>query len=429
MKNNYMNYYSNPNQNSAMKQNPNFNNFNIMNMNNYQGYNQQKFNNLNQGNMNLINYNNMKNINYSMMNINNMNNIQIQNNMSNMNANMNNKVNNNMNVNTSQFNNLNYNNIMNNNINQFNNNNIQFNKMNNNNIMNNYNTFHNNNHFNNNMNYNNANNNLINQNNRSFNNINMNNIYNNSLNNNMNNQNNNNNKNQTPFQIDFNAISNNNNKNNAIQQTKNNNINQYDANIDFSNEIKLIFNKIEQEFSDDQLAQLQTESDILQFFVTKENICNQFVNDSFGGYEELKNIMSNQIEEKFKSNPIIEEKTKLIYQKLREVPIAQLNSEKEYYQKLYLLFGETKLPEFLIESDIKNLRCILFYRNRKDKNTTIITKIKKKEFNKESQSVIEIYEKMKSKQINVLNGINNKIELLYLFITLNYNVFQKRYGE
>ena len=169
---------------------------------------------------------------------------------------------------------------------------------------------------------------------------------------------------------------------------------------------------------------------ILRFFEHKENICIEFINNSFGGYEDLKNIMNKQIEDAFKNNPIIKTLTDNISNKLNNIPIEQLNSEKEYYENIKREFGNVQLPAFLIENNIKTLRAILFYRNRKDKNTTIIKKMKNKDYNQESKGIIEIYEKLKNKAIIAFEGINNKFELFYLFLNINCEVFHRPYcGE
>ena len=431
MANNNINNKMNNNVNNTINNNiNNMINNNIMNSN--INNNTMMKNNFNMNNM--MNNNNMNNTMNNMMNNNNMNNtMNIMNNNKGFNQNnlinKNDKQNINLNNNNNNFmmsniNKVNNNNMMNNsNMNMMNNTNM--NMINNNNMMNNYNMNMMNMMNNKNMNMNNNNNiNMMNNNNM---NIKM--VYskNNNMNNNMinNNQikNNFDNSNNAQFQINYDYKKKNNDQ--PIQKSINNDI---DTDIDNSlnNEINLIKDKINTEFTNEQLSQLHTEADVLQFFAQKENICNEFINDSFGGYEDLKNIMIKQIEDIFKNNPnkvIIDN----IYYKLNNIPIEQLNSENEYYKKLKEVFGIIQLPQFLIEDNIKNLRCILFYQNQKVKSTTIVGKMKNKDYTHESKRIIEFYEKQKNKEINALEGINRKFELFYLLLNINCEVFQKPY--
>ena len=404
LNNNNMNYNmskkNNNNQNYNMKHNKNNNininmNYNMINMNNKMNYNKNRNNNNNKNrsrnnnNMNNNMNNSMNyNMNYSMNNMNNMNNINnkmiISINMNNdiQNNYMNNSMNNMNNKMIISANNNNMNNLMK--INMDNKNNI---KINNNNI-------------------------VYNVNNQYKNNYNMNNIN----NNNMINQ----------FNIDFSFL-----KNNNTNQPDKNNLNLDNIYKDFSNEIKLILEKTNKIFSQEKLSSLKTESDILSFFYEKEKECIEYIDNSFGGYEQLKDYMKKQIEKIFKKNPIINHHiTEDIYLKLKEIPIEKLESEKEYYEKLELFFGKVKFPEFLIEKDLKNLRCILFYMNRKTETTILINKIRNREINQENQRLFEFYKRIRDNQIDPLDGINKKYELLYLFITINNQVFHRIYcGE
>jgi hypothetical protein len=179
--------------------------------------------------------------------------------------------------------------------------------------------------------------------------------------------------------------------------------------------------------SDQILSSLQTETDLLKFFVQKEKECIEYVNNTFGGYEDLKKFMTNELESIFKSNLIIKEKTELIYFKLKDIPIEELRTEKEYYNKLKVYFGNTELPQFLIEKDIKNLQCILFYSNRKKGTTALINQMQNRDFNQNNGQLIQIYENIRNNKVNAFNNINHRYELFDLFITINYKVFNKFY--
>ena len=412
--------------NNNMNKNINFNN-NVNMMNSNKNINQNNnFVNQSNKNMKMINNNNFiqnninNNMNNNMMRNNNMNNNMMRNNMNNNMMN-NNNMNNNM-MNSNMNNNMMNSNMNNNMINSNINNNMMNSNINNNMINSNINNNMMNSNMNNNMMNNNLNNNMINSNmNNKMNNMN------NMMNKNMigGNKNNNMNNNKAQFQINFNFI---NNKKNP--QPEQNNFNQNNIDDTLKQEVQLITEKVKQEFPDEQLAQLKTEANVLQYFVQKEKICLEFVNDSFGGYEDLKNIMIKQIEDVFINNQNIKQITEYITLKLNEIPIENLNSEREFHEKIKLLFENVQLPGFLIENNLKNLRCILFYRNRKGKNTTIVGKMKNREFSQESKGLIEYYEKLRNNQINALDGMNNKIELFYLFISINCEVFHKPYcGE
>ena len=433
--NNMNNIFLNKNMNMNNKLNNNMN-YNMSNNMNYNMSNNMNLYNMNNQNYNMNinkNYNINNNMNYSM---NNMNNKMIINNNMNNNINYNMHYNmNNMNNKMIMSNNMNngiQNNYMNNSMNNMNNKMKMSNNMNNdiqnnymNNSMNNMNNkmiiSANNNNMNNlmNINMNNKNNININNNNIAYNVINQ-----NKNNYNMNNINNNNMVNQ--FKINYAFL-----KNKNTNQLDKNNLNLDNNYKDFSNEIKLILEKTNKIFSQEKLSSLTTESDILSFFYEKEKECIDYIENSFGGYEQLKDYMKKQIEKIFKKNPIINHHiTNNIYLKLKEIPIEKLESEKEYYEKLELLFGGEKIPEFLIEKDLKNLRCILFYMNRKNETTIIINKTRNREFNQENQRLFEFYERIRDNQIDALDGINKKYELLYLFITINNQVFHKNYcGE
>ena len=408
----------------------NINNHNIL-LNNVNNMLNKPFNQM-QNNPVMMNQNNSKNNNLEKK-LKYNNNMQ----MNNMNLNVNN-MNMNNNMNNNKF--FNHNNYMNNNIQMNMNNNMSYNNninRNNNKIFNymnnnNQNNIGNNNIMNVNMNNYMSNNINSHRNNMNFNNNNVNNMNNNNFNN-MNNLGMNNNNNIGLIQqINYDFLNKNNPNNIMPQNLSQNNNNNFQVNqnndnlMNFQNELELILQKLEQIFNEEELSQLKSEEKILNFFSQKEKECQNYVNESFGGNELLMNFMITQMEEIFKSNSIISDITEVTYFKLKDIPIEKIESEEEYYEKLNLLFGNCMFPDFLIEKDLKNIRCIQFYTNRKTETTLIINNARKRKLTG-SQKLINYYEGMRDKHINVLDGINNKYEILYLFITINNHVFHKIY--
>ena len=469
MKGNICQGFNNNNMNQGfnnMNKGFNNNNFNINNnMNNINKGIINNMNNMNQGNNNKINIVNQG------MNINNNN---IMNNMVNglNNFKMNNMVNNNINKGTNNMNqgmvnsmnkvinnNINMNH-MNNNLNNINkaNNNILQNQGNNNIIVNNNinQSIMNNINGNNNMIMNNKINNNIHQglNNKNGNNINNNmnhginimnncNIVQNVMNKNVNINNKNDNidmfnKIMNSFQSDrkfiqqFNIINNNQNMINIINKKlqKRKNICEQDLlkqqEFDsFKNEIENIDKQLEEVFSLKELKKIQSEENLLNFFSEKEKECIEYVNDKFGGEPFLKDIMINGIKEIFDENPIIHPLTESVNLKINDIPLQELKSEKEFYSKLKIYFNDIKLPDFLLNGPLLNLKSILFYQKRTESTSTIDMKKKKGHIN--SKLLNSSLEDIKQNQNLFLEKINNKYELFYLFIIVNYLNLKKKF--
>ena len=422
-RNNNMNNYMSYNMNNI---NNNFNN----NMNNYMNNNIN--NNIN-NNMN-NNYNN--NINNNMNNNNqmiNMNNYNSQNN-NNMNVNMgisknilsqrNFKINNQMNICMDFNNSMNNINISNNNMNLNSNENINncFNNMNNNPM----NISANQNQMNNSMNKIQMNNHI----NLSINNINMNNNMGNPNSARINYNNNFNNINNKIYQLNLNNKMQINPKFNNMMNNFNLSINQNNFNNrnNSFNSIKIIIsNKLNEVFSQDNLTNLMNEIDILKFFSQKERECIDFINKNFEGDDYLLNYMINQIENIFTKNPIINHITLLINSAIQSIPLASLKSEKEYYQQLRIIYGDTPIPNFLTKKDLKNLRCILFEENKNPTNS-IIERIQNRNYSQESKKLFEFLDGFRNRKYNALEGINKKSDLFMLFVAINFKVFKKNYN-
>ena len=465
---------NNPNINNFNNNNMNINNKmnnNNMNMNN---------NNMNMNNNNMNMNNNNMNINNNNMNINNKNMNMNNNNMNMNNNNMN--INNKMNMNNNMFNNnLNINNNMNNNNRNNNIGNVNNNKMPNNFMVNSAMNMRVNNPINNsimnnmgnvpmmnNMNLNVGNN--INPNNamnKGIKNIN-NNMFNApknvNVNQNFNNTNNNANNNMNSFHINMNIIGNNLGNNIKMNQNNMNNMNNNNFNnnpsfqfmqnfgfggfkVDFSsfnnmnnnkkvfkdineimknkeaeafaNEIDIISNKLDTIFSQDELAKLMNEEDLLRYFSQKEGELLQFIEENFGGQPFLKNYTSDEIKRIFNDNPVINHISILINVKIQNMDLTQMKSEKDFNSKIKKQFKGIKLPKFLIEPSLKELNAILFYSNRKEATTTIINNINNKKSSNSSILLNMQLEKIRQNINFFLEGINCRYELIYLFLILN----------
>ena len=433
--NNYMNknqgnFNNNGFANNIINNNGNNFNNNLMN-NNMNNKNNNIVNNMNNMNINMANGNMNNKINnmnnnmvYSMknMNINNYNGNVINNPIpsNNMNMNLNNKMNN---VNKNMGN-INPNQMMNNEKANFGNNMNVNNSMNNNNNINNFNCgFPNN--INVNQNINNGNNNKnnfsINMNIIPMNKVNNNNMMGNMNPNNLKYKNNNNPsiqfvQNFNDFKVDFSNFNFNNSKNafkdvNQIMKDK-------EAQT-FSNEIETISNKLKVIFSQDELAKLMNEEDLLKYFSQEEEEMLKFVDDNFGGLPFLKNYTLDEIKLIFDENPVINHISVDINMKVQGMDLSEFKSEKEFRSKIQKKFKNIKIPQFLIEPSIKELNTILFYSGRKKETATIINNIQQKNSSNISILLNIQLENIRKNLNFFLQGINCRKELIYLFLLLN----------
>ena len=438
---NELNILNNKNNINFMNAQNNINNKNNINwMNNMNNIN-------NKNNIDLMNIiNNQNNINNQNI-INNMNNFNNQNNMNNQNImgkmNNNNKMNN-MNI----INNMNNQNIMGN-INNFNDINNQ-NKINNQNIINNVNNINKNN----NMNNQNKISNQFNLNNQ--NNMNMLNFQKNNINNNFNlnfnqnnfnlNQNNNMNFNNfnnyiggnnifSSFQVNFVELNkftrlnqNNYKKKNKVNE---NNKSEEDTQAfnEFMNEIETIKNKIQFIFSDENLSVITTEKELLNYFYKNEKECLEFVDNNFGGELVLKKFTTQEIKNIFTNNPKIQNLSARIISTINGIAIEHMQSAKDFHLQLNICFPGAQVPDFLIEEPLNNLKCILFYSNRNEAITKIFNNVRNKNLASDSKKLNLFLENIKHNQSLIFQGIKCKIELLYLFISINHYVFQKNYHD
>ena len=475
--NNKMNIPNNMNMMNNMKMNIPNNNMSMMNNKIVKpNNNMNMMNNMNMAiNMNMAN--NMNNNVNAMNNNNQMNNNNMPNNMNPMNNNMNNNniaMNNNMNP-INNNNAMNNNNVMNNNMNQMNanmginnnGNNLNYNMNNQRNQMFQSVNVPQNMNMNNsmamsvNVNMNDKMKNMQNNMNMNINNIQNNNGMNNNPNN-MNNQNNMNVPNNMNMQQNI-GINNGNmqmsggqmnnnlmgNQNNTFNNNMNNNMgfqfmnNLRDFKLDlsrfktfkekpvnyndiilnkkaeaFATELDNIKNKLDAIFCQDELAKIMDEKTLLKFFREKEEELIKYVDDYFGGEEFLKKFTIDEIKHVFNENPIINHISQLVIAKINDIKLNEMTSEKQLKNVLKDIF-KVKLPNFLKERPMNDLKAILFYQNRKEETTTIINNINKKNNTNSSKLLNFQLEKIRQNQGFILQGIKYKLQLIYIYILVN----------
>ena len=192
----------------------------------------------------------------------------------------------------------------------------------------------------------------------------------------------------------------------------------------------LINIKLKELFNPKDLSLLKTEKDIIRFFKNSEKDCEKYFFFQFGRNEFLKDFWEKSLEEIFKTNVHICEITKGIYSKLEEINKDEIQDEEEYNEKIYNLFPDMVLPDFLIAKDLKSIRCKVFPKKRNILIKNIVDNILMKKFTDENMNIIELYENIKNNEINVFNDLTNKNEIFNLLIIINNSIFNKSYyGE
>ena len=236
------------------------------------------------------------------------------------------------------------------------------------------------------------------------------------------------------FKIDYNAIkssktlenTNQNVNNDNHEETNNNDEHEHEPEID--NETPIINQKLQELFSDQNLSNIKSEQDLLNFFTKKEKECTEFIDNRFNeNIQGLKISMNKKIAEIFNDNLKINDISKDIMIKIEDVDIDKISSEKEYFDKMKELFGDAKLPVFLTERDLQKIKGNSISQARNLETTTIIGKIKNREFS-HNKNLIELFESFRdNKSIPLNNFVNIKFEILYLFISVNNKIFHKSY--
>ena len=184
--------------------------------------------------------------------------------------------------------------------------------------------------------------------------------------------------------------------------------------------------KLDELFSKEMLSQLKTEKEILKYFTQREKLCINYI-ITFGKNDALRDFTIKKIEEIFKEDPAICEITKNIYSKLNNINIKQIKSEDEYNEQIFAIFEDAKLPDFINNKFLEKLRkSNTNLMNSKNLCTNVI----ENKFNEETKKIDEFYKSIRDSKIKIFNDINKREEILYLFILINKDVFEKPYyGE
>ena len=191
---------------------------------------------------------------------------------------------------------------------------------------------------------------------------------------------------------------------------------EYEA---FTNEIKIISEKLDISFSQDELANLTNKEDLLKYFFKEEEKLLKFIDENFGGHPFLKNYTLDEIKRIFTENPVINHISNLIDIEIKDMNLAEMQSEKEFHSQIKKKFKNIKMPKFLIDSALKELKAILFYSNRKEETTSIINNIKEKKSSESSIRLNNQLEKIRQNQNYLFEGINYREQLIYFFLFLN----------
>ena len=203
------------------------------------------------------------------------------------------------------------------------------------------------------------------------------------------------------------------------------NMNNSNENYTQIYEQNLIFSKICEIFFSQEALSLKTEKDVLNFFAEGEEKCSNYIIDNPFNYNKisLKNYMESIIEFIFKNSQILNWITSDIYSKLNDIYVERLKSSSEYFKILQIIFGDVRIPEFLIYRDLEKIS-----ENLRE-STETLENLMNNFCPETSHPILDIYNKIRKKKLKPLNGINTKYELFILFITINNNVFHKNYGN
>ena len=203
------------------------------------------------------------------------------------------------------------------------------------------------------------------------------------------------------------------------------NMNNSNENYTQIYEQNLIFSKICEIFFSQEALSLKTEKDVLNFFAEGEEKCSNYIIDNPFNYNKisLKNYMESIIEFIFKNSLILNWITPEIYSKLNDIYVERLKSSSEYFKILQIIFGDVRIPEFLIYRDLEKIS-----ENLRE-STESLENLMNNFCPETSHPILDIYNKIRKKKLKPLNGINTKYELFILFISINNNVFHKNYGN
>ena len=194
-------------------------------------------------------------------------------------------------------------------------------------------------------------------------------------------------------------------------------------------EKKLVLINIQELFPYEKLSALKTEKEVLKFFNNMENDINKYIVMVLGKNEFLKDFCTTKIEEVFKSNNNISEITKTIYAKLETINLQLIKSNDDFNEKIFEIFPDVVLPKFLTAKFLKTIENNSFTKKRNSIMSNVIGTIIKRNFTKQSKSIVEFYESIRDNKIQIFEPVSKKNELFSFFIIVNYNIFQKPYFD
>ena len=218
----------------------------------------------------------------------------------------------------------------------------------------------------------------------------------------------------------------NNSYNQGFNEINNNYIYKYNNNInfqtfyDYSRDIEY---KLYDLFSNETLAKLRDENEIIKYFYEKELECIEYINNKFYGDENSMKLLNEKLLFIFYHNPNIEHKTENIYCELDSIDLQKFDSELKLKQKLNSLY-KYQLPNFLIKPYLDNLGYILLKKGENLKDSLFLRKGDKPT---DTQLFIEMYENLQSGKNIPFESLTCKKELYNLLILVNYEYLTRPY--
>ena len=200
---------------------------------------------------------------------------------------------------------------------------------------------------------------------------------------------------------------------------KNNNIN-FQTFYDYSKDIEY---KLYDLFSNENLAKLRDENEIIKYFYEKELECIEYINNKFNGDENSIKLLNEKLLFIFYHNPNINYKTENIYCELDSIDLQKFDSELKLKVKLNSLY-KYQLPNFLIKPYLDNLGYIL---SSKEKNVKDSIFLGRGDTLTDTQLFIEMYENLQYGKNIPFESLTCKKELYNLLILVNYEYLIRPY--
>ena len=141
----------------------------------------------------------------------------------------------------------------------------------------------------------------------------------------------------------------------------------------------------------------------------------------------MKEYIIGKLKQIFYKNPQIHNISKSVITKLKQIKTENVQSVEFFKALINSHFPGIEVPQFLIQNLLITLESMLFYSERNIETSRMISKVKNRQFIKDSEKLILFFESIKKNNNLILEGINGKFNLLYLFILFNYSVFKKKF--